>query len=270
MRKSIHFVYKFLSNLIQTINSIWYKLDKIDDVLPKFSQNGYKIQWRQKILPSFTNFQNNSTTSLSLRKWFYELLSQEIDFEIETELRQRVTDLEDSKYLDIYPGVYYKIMCVLLASLRPNLSIEIGTLRGTGTTCISHYSKKTLTFDILPVSFFTGIDSFSDNKSITQILADIADDKEYSKYEDLFCTADFIFLDGPKDGKFEKKVIQKIIQSMKSSCVLLIDDIGFNNMSELWHEISFDKLDFTSFGHWSGSGLVVKDAELLLKKVNQI
>ena len=158
----------------------------------------------------------------------------------------------------------------MLASLRPSLSVEIGTLRGTGTACISHYSKKTLTFDILPVSFFTGIDSFSVDKKITQILADIADDKEYSKYEEYLSEADFIFLDGPKDGKFEKKVIPKIIYSMKPSCILMIDDIGFNNMSELWHEINIDKLDFTSFGHWSGSGLVVKDAELLLRKVNQI
>jgi hypothetical protein len=85
------------------------------------------------------------------------------------------------------------------------------------------------------------------------------------KYETYISKADFIFLDGPKDDKFERIVIPKIINSMKSTCILMIDDISFNNMSDLWHDINFDKLDFTSFGHWSGSGLVIKDIEQLLR-----
>ena len=265
MRKILHLVYSLLTSVIRKINSIWYNFDSIDDILPKFSSSGNRIQWRQKILPNFSNFQNNSLASSSLRKWFYSRLVEEIDFEFDLELKRKITDQEDSKLLEIYPGVYYKILCVILASLRPTLSVEIGTLRGTGTSCISHYSKETITFDILPVSFFTGVDSFSIDKKITQILTDIADEEEYLKYETYISKADFIFLDGPKDGKFERIVIPKIINSMKSTCILMIDDISFNNMSDLWHDINFDKLDFTSFGHWSGSGLVIKDIEQLLR-----
>lgn len=269
MRKIAHLLYLLLSNVIRKINSIWYHFDSIDDILPKFSGAGNRIQWRQKILPNFGNFQNNSMTSSSLRKWFYSRLAEEIDFEFDIELKQKITDQEDSKLLEIYPGVYYKIMCVMLTSLRPSLSLEIGTLRGTGTACISHYSKETITFDILPVSFFTGIDSFSADKKITQILTDISIEEEYLKYETQISNADFIFLDGPKDGKFERIVISKLIKSMKPTCVLMIDDIAFNNMSDLWHGIKSDKLDFTSFGHWSGSGIVIKDIEQLLMRLNK-
>jgi hypothetical protein len=34
------------------------------------------------------------------------------------------------------------------------------------------------------------------------------------------------------------------------------DDIRFVNMVDNWNAIASPKLDLTSFGHWSGTGLV--------------
>jgi hypothetical protein len=38
--------------------------------------------------------------------------------------------------------------------------------------------------------------------------------------------------------------------------LLVMDDIRFPNMAPLWHRIAAPKADFTSFGHWSGTGVV--------------
>jgi predicted O-methyltransferase YrrM len=256
--------YRTLTNIVRLINSLWYRLDKVDDILPKETVKGYSIQWRQKILPDFHNFQNNSNSTPELRNWFYELLSHEIDFDIVDEIRGQISHHEDQQLLEIYPGVYYKILSLMVSRIKPRLSVEVGTLRGSGTICISNFSEKTVTFDILPVTHFASESVFAKNKNISQILSDISDDQQYDKYEEFFKVADFIFIDGPKDGKFEKKVIPKVIKSMKPSCILFIDDILFNNMVEVWHEIKEDKLDITNFGHWSGSGIVIKDIHSLL------
>lgn len=38
--------------------------------------------------------------------------------------------------------------------------------------------------------------------------------------------------------------------------ILVFDDIRAWNMLAIWREIRMPKLDLTSFGHWSGTGLV--------------
>lgn len=46
----------------------------------------------------------------------------------------------------------------------------------------------------------------------------------------------------------------------------MLDDIRFLNMWRLWRSIRSPKLDATSFGHWSGSGLVDLHNGLQLKQ----
>ncbi|MBM4318321.1 MAG: methyltransferase, partial [Deltaproteobacteria bacterium] len=38
--------------------------------------------------------------------------------------------------------------------------------------------------------------------------------------------------------------------------IVVFDDIRLMNMLRIWRNISLPKLDVTSFGHWSGTGLV--------------
>ena len=38
--------------------------------------------------------------------------------------------------------------------------------------------------------------------------------------------------------------------------LILLDDIRLWKMLKIWREISMPKLDLTSFGHWSGTGIV--------------
>jgi hypothetical protein len=68
-------------------------------------------------------------------------------------------------------------------------------------------------------------------------------------------------LDGPKDGQFEERVLELLahhIQPQKEGKrrYLFLDDIHFQNMLVNWRRIASPKVDLTSFGHFSGSGLV--------------
>ena len=38
--------------------------------------------------------------------------------------------------------------------------------------------------------------------------------------------------------------------------ILILDDIQFVNMIDFWRKIKSPKLDITSFGHFSGTGIV--------------
>lgn len=69
--------------------------------------------------------------------------------------------------------------------------------------------------------------------------------------------ADLIFLDGPKGGGFEQKVVPEIIELMKgTSAWLLLDDIYLRAMKPCWNQIENEKYDLSMIGHTSGTGLV--------------
>ena len=77
--------------------------------------------------------------------------------------------------------------------------------------------------------------------------------------------AQLIFCDAPKDGIFEPAFLSLLAEAELSQRPrwLLLDDIRLLPMVECWRSISSPKLDLTSFGHWSGTGIV--DISLGLK-----
>ena len=65
-------------------------------------------------------------------------------------------------------------------------------------------------------------------------------------------------LDGPKNDVFEELILTRLREAnlCRKPRWLFIDDIRFPNMQKLWRRIQSPKLDLSSFGHFSGSGLV--------------
>lgn len=184
---------------------------------------------------------------------------------IEIGWRERITDIDliksDGKFFNVFPGEHYRLLKAITKILDPKIAIEIGTYTGMGTVAISQgLSKGCLyTFDIFP---WNSMEShlnadLVDGKRIIQHVADLSKDGEFNKYQELFDRVDLIFLDAPKDGVFEYKILD-LIQNLqhKDNRILIMDDIRFVNMIDLWRKIDSPKLDITSFGHWSGTGLV--------------
>lgn len=165
--------------------------------------------------------------------------------------------------LETWPGEHYKLLKTICGIIKPSLAIEIGTFEGPSALAMLEGmagSSRLVTFDIVPWDqVATTCLKFSDFKDgrLVQIVGDLSDESVFREHESLFEQADLIFLDGPKDVAFEKKFLARLETArLKKDLLLVVDDIRKWNMLKIWKSLDRPKLDFTSFGHWSGTGLV--------------
>ena len=177
-------------------------------------------------------------------------------------------DLPDNCHYNVFPGEHYRLLKSLVNLLDPKTVIEIGTFTGMGSVAIQQglNSGKLHTFDIVPWNnFVSHLDkSMFSSGRIEQHLSDLSNSAEFSKHFHLLNSADLIFLDAPKDGVFEYRFIELLKQlDPRPNRLLIVDDIRFVNMINFWRNIQSPKLDITSFGHWSGTGLVDLSGGLL-------
>ncbi len=178
-----------------------------------------------------------------------------------TDIAQRT---EQGHFLNVWPGEHYKLIASLIKTLKPKVIIEIGTEKGLSALCIKKYmpaDSKLVTFDIIswkkyPGGAYLEQKDFADGNFI-QYTDDLSTKEGVLKHIDLLKNADLIFVDAAKDGAQEQRFIDnfRTIQFNRPPFIIF-DDIRLWNMLKIWREISLPKLDVTSFGHWSGTGLV--------------
>jgi len=166
-------------------------------------------------------------------------------------------------YPNIWPGEHYKLLAGLMLSLKPRLVVEIGTSMGLSALAMKKNlppESKIFTFDIRDwksdPDYFLREEDFADGR-LVQFLDDLSQLAVFSKHGDTLKNADFIFLDASKDGVTEKKFLENFqLVPFRDGMLILLDDIRLWNMLKIWRDISMPKLDLTSFGHWSGTGIV--------------
>ena len=169
----------------------------------------------------------------------------------------------EARWFDIWPGEHYKLLAGLVGALGARRVVEIGTHTGMGSLALLQAlapDGKLTTFDILPwreiPETWLGEGDFASGRLIQEI-ADIGSTGVIERYAELFAKADFILIDGPKDGVTEGKFIAALeTLRLTGNPIVMFDDIRVLNMVALWRGLARPKLDVTSFGHWSGSGLV--------------
>lgn len=177
------------------------------------------------------------------------------------DLDQRTSS--EQRWYKTWPGEHYRLLAALVAEIAPTTVIEIGTATGMGTLALASTlppGSRIYTFDIVPWTQFDNTwltkADFADGR-ITQVIANIADPEGLSPYREIFSAVDFLFIDGPKDGVTEDRFIQNISQvPLHRNPIVMFDDIRVMNMIRTWRQLQRPKLDLTSFGHWSGTGLV--------------
>lgn len=171
-------------------------------------------------------------------------------------------DLEESKLFNVFPGEHYRFLNAFVKVTNAKKIVEIGTYTGMGTLALKHKLSqvKVSTFDIIPwdklnVSSHLIESDFDD--TLTQIIGDLSQDDVFNKYKSLLDDADIIFMDAPKDDKFEYAMALKLNRlNNKEKKFLILDDIQLLNMIDFWRSIKSPKFDATSFGHFSGTGIV--------------
>ena len=178
-----------------------------------------------------------------------------------TELEPRA-DRCDAEHINLWPGEHYRLLAGLVETLEPKLIVEVGTFRGLGALALrksAAHRAQVITYDLYSYKSFQWPvlrdEDFGDD--FQQRLGDLSDTTYFSTQADIMSTTDLIFIDGPKDGRFERTFSELLISAGKPGAVLVFDDIRLMNMVKFWRELPLPKLDVTSFGHYTGTGIAM-------------
>ena len=173
--------------------------------------------------------------------------------------------LPERKEIEIWPGEHYRLLPALAQEWGALLVVEIGTYRGASALALATAPsvERIVTFDIAPwdsfaPTYFTAGDF---GTRLEQRLGDLSEPSFFSSNEQLLQSADLIFIDAPKNGIFEPQFLKLLFATPPTTNQLLVfDDIRVLTMIELWRDLELPSLDLTSFGHWSGTGIVHRAA----------
>ena len=166
-------------------------------------------------------------------------------------------------YYNYWPGEHYRLLGGLMLTLQPRTVIEIGTFTGLSAITMLKYlpaGGRLATFDLQPWDRIEDTvltkQDFTSGR-LTQHLDNLGEADVFARHGALLESADFIFIDGPKDNVFEYRFME-LLRSIKFAKppILMFDDTRLWSMLRFWRQLPYPKMDFTSFGHWSGTGLV--------------
>ncbi len=174
-----------------------------------------------------------------------------------------LSDRSSDRFPDIWPGEHYKLLTGLVSVLRPKTVIEIGT--ATGTSALAMKSAlpddgRLITFDLFPWRAHPGTvlldDDFADGR-LEQRFDDLSTPAGWRANAELLQRAELIFVDAKHDGYQERAFLRGFEEvGLRNAPIVVFDDIRVWKMLAFWQELDRPKLDVTSFGHWSGTGLV--------------
>lgn len=193
----------------------------------------------------------------------YDLLKKSTSWiEIAMKINLNTNHLKpDSKFYNQFPGEHYRLLSAICISEKPKNIVDIGTFTGMSSRVfLDHSTANIHTLDIIKWSKFDSHLSNDDFESgrIVQILDDLTYKNNFEKNKNIFKNSDLIFLDGPKNIVFENNLKEYLqnLEFVSKKRYLVVDDIRFPNMFNFWRSISSPKIDLTSFGHFTGTGVV--------------
>ena len=165
-------------------------------------------------------------------------------------------DMKDMEFFGDCGRQHYRLL-MHLSNQFDNVDIfDIGTHRGSSALALSHNKKnRVYSFDIenRPKNYT------NKPENVEFIQYDLFDfnNNSISLWKDKILNSPLIFLDiDPHDGILEYNFYQFLLEHNYGG-LLILDDINyFEGMRIMWSKITSDKLDLTTLGHWSGTGLV--------------
>jgi predicted O-methyltransferase YrrM len=176
-------------------------------------------------------------------------------------LAGRTVSPQQAMFLRQWPGEHYRLLAGLVRVIAPRRIVEIGTATGMSALALlstASEDAELTTYDVLGWKSFPNTVLHQDDfgPRLRQRLADLSQPDTFEKESEILGSAELIFIDGPKDGVFESLATQSLIKVLAGrNAILVYDDIRVMNMVQFWRELPLSKLDATSLGHWSGTGL---------------
>ena len=140
---------------------------------------------------------------------------------------------------------HYRLLMFVSSLFESQILFDVGTNTGVSALALSNSKNKVKTYDVVQL-----LDQNPFIENVEFILGDSTEDKDLEH-------SPLIFLDVNHDGSYED-IFYKHLHNINWKGFLLLDDIHINEpMINFWNNITEEKYDITSLGHWSGTGLVV-------------
>jgi predicted O-methyltransferase YrrM len=164
---------------------------------------------------------------------------------------------------DVWPGEHYRLLAGLVSVMQPATVVEIGTASGLSALALLETlpsGGRVVTFDLVPwreePDNVLTEDDFADGR-LVQFTDDLSHAEGAAKHRRLLEEAELIFIDAAKDGEQERRFLDVFEQvAWRRPPIVVFDDVRQWKMLAIWREVRRPKLDLTSFGHWTGTGLV--------------
>ena len=185
-----------------------------------------------------------------------ELKKEEIDKVDMAGLTHFIEWSSDFKYFGQSAGKeLYKLLLYISLQINCKTFVDIGTGYGFSALALSIDDRKNvITYDIvnkIPNDQMTILNK----ANISFKCMDYTEDLDQDKLQN----TDLIVLDIDHNGYYEQECII-FLEKNKYKGLVLIDSINLNpQMRNFWDNIKQTKIDVSSVGHWTGTGMVVFD-----------
>ena len=177
--------------------------------------------------------------------------------------------LVDKNYYDLKSGINEYRLYSYLTTFFNNITIlDIGTLNGRSAIALSHNeNNKVISYDIQNHINNNNHPIYT-KKNISFNIKNILDDLN----EDFIKNVKIIMIDIDHYETIETIIINKLKQ-LNFSGLIILDDITNHPdalinecMNRLWNNITDTKYDFTKYGHFSGTGIIVMNDDITFIK----
>jgi predicted O-methyltransferase YrrM len=173
--------------------------------------------------------------------------------------------LTDKSFYDLHSGQQeYRLYSYLTTFFNNTTILDIGTFTGRSAVALSHNeTNKVISYDIVDHIKNHSHKIYS-KENITFHIKNVIDDLN----EEMIKSVKIIMIDIDHYETVETYILQRL-RDIKFSGLILIDDITKHPehdinicMNRLWNNIKETKYDFTPYGHWSGTGVVIMNDDI--------
>ena len=166
---------------------------------------------------------------------------------------------ETTSYDELSGNQEYRLYSYLSTFFNDAIFLDIGTMNGRSAIALSYNeSNKVISYDIVDNIKDPSHKVYTKN-NITFHIKDVLEDLT----EELVKQVKIVMIDIDHYETVETKIINRLKELNFSGMIILDDITNHPNMhikecmQRLWDSIPDEKYDFTKYGHWAGTGIVI-------------